>query len=453
MAEPTEVYPPDATLDALDGTVDSGTGLEYVPKGARPTDAIPLRRRFHRWVHRLILSYLPAKQARVVDMGGLDIGVKSIDYTQGGTHKSFAGSGPTTLSDNTTTKVWINASNAVTTGAAYPADITTFYRLASVVTLAGDITSITDERGFNDHIVPQSTTSSDTGTNEVSFTLDADNAGAGADQQVRFNRGSTDAEDAAVEWDEANDRFNFRKQHSTSTQAPINTSAVAIAGTTILDTNGVTKIAAGGVNGSAGLAQTAGVAYVKTATSSGTGFDGSGNLAIQANDGLVLSASGLDVDVKASDGVQISGGQLAAKVDDSTVAIDATNGLKVKDAGLAPVKTANYAATAGGVSFILTGTLVAGNTVTIHNADAPFSYRILDAWSVATSADAGTWKLENGATDITNAVTVTAADKTINRAGTIDDAVHRIAASGTLRCIGDGALADVIIYVLCMRVS
>jgi len=107
----------------------------------------------------------------------------------------------------------------------------------------------------------------------------------------------------------------------------------------------------------------------------------------------------------------------------------------------------------GGVPFVLTATLAAGSTVQIHNANAPFKYRVLDAWSVAKSADGGTWKLTDGSNDITDAVTVTGTDKTINRAGTIDDAYHEIAASGSLSVVGDGANADGEVYVLCMRVA
>lgn len=107
----------------------------------------------------------------------------------------------------------------------------------------------------------------------------------------------------------------------------------------------------------------------------------------------------------------------------------------------------------GGVSFILTATLAAGSTVQVHNADAPFKYRVIDAWSVAKSADGGTWKLTDGSNDITDTVTVTSTDKTIDRAGTIDDAYHEIAAAGSLSVVGDGANADCEVYIKCVRVS
>ena len=107
----------------------------------------------------------------------------------------------------------------------------------------------------------------------------------------------------------------------------------------------------------------------------------------------------------------------------------------------------------GGITFVLTSTLASGSTVQIHDADAPFKYRIIDAWSVATSADGGTWKVTDGSNDITDAVAVTGTDKTINRASTIDEGYHEIDAGGSLSVVGDGSLADVEVYVLCVRVA
>lgn len=107
----------------------------------------------------------------------------------------------------------------------------------------------------------------------------------------------------------------------------------------------------------------------------------------------------------------------------------------------------------GGLSVIFTATLTAGSTVAVHNVNAPFKYRIVDAWSIATSADGGTWKITDGTHDISNTVTVTGTDKTINRAGTLDDAYNEIAADGSLSVVGDGANADCQVYVLAVRVS
>ncbi len=103
--------------------------------------------------------------------------------------------------------------------------------------------------------------------------------------------------------------------------------------------------------------------------------------------------------------------------------------------------------------FILNETMAAGADVSIYSGDAPFGFRILDAWSVAKSADAGTWKLYDGSSDITDAVAVTGTDKTVDRVGTIDDAKHEISAEGTLTIVGDHTLADAEIYILCLRLT
>jgi hypothetical protein len=107
----------------------------------------------------------------------------------------------------------------------------------------------------------------------------------------------------------------------------------------------------------------------------------------------------------------------------------------------------------GGVPFILPAAIVAGSTVVIHNANAPFKYRVIKAWSIATTADGGTWQVKNGANAITDAVAVTATDKAIDSAGTIDDAYHEVAAAGSLSVVGDGSLADAIVYIECVRVA
>lgn len=68
-------------------------------------------------------------------------------YYFGQVRKVFDGATGQALSDNATRYVWINASNLLTTGAAFPVDTKTFLPLAKVVTANGDIVSIEDERG------------------------------------------------------------------------------------------------------------------------------------------------------------------------------------------------------------------------------------------------------------------------------------------------------------------
>ena len=113
----------------------------------------------------------------------------------------------------------------------------------------------------------------------------------------------------------------------------------------------------------------------------------------------------------------------------------------------------NYNNTHGGTTFILKATITAGADVDIYNNDAPCKLRVLDAWSVAQSADGGSWKLTDGTNDVTDTVTVTGTDKTIDRISTLDDEYHEIVASGSLVVDADGSNADCEVYVLCMRVA
>jgi hypothetical protein len=97
--------------------------------------------------------------------------------------------------------------------------------------------------------------------------------------------------------------------------------------------------------------------------------------------------------------------------------------------------------------------------VNIFNANAPFKFLVIRAWSVATSADGGTWKLNNGAagagTDITNAVAVATSDEDFDEPSDYGSVANRtIASSGSLSIVPDVAgLLDCEIYVEALRVD
>jgi hypothetical protein len=81
----------------------------------------------------------------------------------------------------------------------------------------------------------------------------------------------------------------------------------------------------------------------------------------------------------------------------------------------------------------------------IYDSNAPFKFRVVDVIVEprGTSAN-GTMKLTDGTNDITNVMTC-AVDKTIARAGTIDDAYSTIAAGGSLEvvCAGDAVASTI----------
>ena len=140
----------------------------------------------------------------------------------------------------------------------------------------------------------------------------------------------------------------------------------------------------------------------------------------------------------------------AATADDSNIEILPDNG---GGSTTSPASVADYSATLGGIPFLAKIAIAGAATTNIFNANAPRKFQVIDAWSVNTSADGGTWKLTDGTSDIMDAVTTAAQDKDIDRAVMIDDANYEIAASGTLAVVSTGASLACIVYVWCLPVA
>lgn len=107
------------------------------------------------------------------------------------------------------------------------------------------------------------------------------------------------------------------------------------------------------------------------------------------------------------------------------------------------------------IPYVLTNQAAAVN---IYNSNSPIKFQIIDAWSISTSADGGTWKLNDAAagagTDITDVVTVAASDKDRDAITELDNAAWQIASSGSLSIVPDGGGAlDCEIYIMCIRVD
>lgn len=124
--------------------------------------------------------------------------------------------------------------------------------------------------------------------------------------------------------------------------------------------------------------------------------------------------------------------------------------------GLNGANMADIAGTNGtyGVEMIAIGVLAGSGSVEIFNANAPFKFRVLDAWAVETKgSNTGNWKLDNGTNDITAAVSFGGSDKDVTRVASIDDAYHEIAANGSLRVIVSEGTDTAIVYVKILKIS
>ncbi len=103
------------------------------------------------------------------------------------------------------------------------------------------------------------------------------------------------------------------------------------------------------------------------------------------------------------------------------------------------------------ISFDITADATSG--LNIFNANAPFKFKIIDAWVECTTANAsGDALIDDGTTAITDAMTM-AVDKVIARAGTIDDAKSTIAKDGTLRVVTNGASDRGLVSILAKRIA
>ncbi len=95
---------------------------------------------------------------------------------------------------------------------------------------------------------------------------------------------------------------------------------------------------------------------------------------------------------------------------------------------------------------------ISGATTTSVVVDAPFKFRVLDAWSIGKTADGGTWKVTDGTNDIISAVTQATNDKDVDRAADVDDAYYDISQGEDLSIVSTGASLSCTVFILCARV-
>jgi len=96
-------------------------------------------------------------------------------------------------------------------------------------------------------------------------------------------------------------------------------------------------------------------------------------------------------------------------------------------------------------------------TTKIYDANAPFKFKVLFAWAIATiNKTTNTWKLTDGSSDITDGIAVGGADKKVDIVATLDDAKYEIAKDGSLSAAPGAtntALATAELYAVCQRTA
>lgn len=107
----------------------------------------------------------------------------------------------------------------------------------------------------------------------------------------------------------------------------------------------------------------------------------------------------------------------------------------------------------GGI-FVVKASCTAAADTKIYDANAPFKFKVLYAWAIATANETtNTWKLTDGTTDITDGMAVGGADKTVDTVATIDDAKYEISEGGSLVAadVSSSTNATAEVFALCQR--
>jgi len=152
---PTEAWPATATIDALNGTTDSLTGLPYISSGTKPTSTPTLMQQIDRQFQRRNLLLAAIGAARVVKVDDTHIGVFPSRYHLRGTNYYYPGQSSVAIASDDTWYVYLDSDSdegggadvtIATDLAGWPADTTTFIPLAEVTMASSVITTITDVR-------------------------------------------------------------------------------------------------------------------------------------------------------------------------------------------------------------------------------------------------------------------------------------------------------------------
>lgn len=460
---PARVRPTDAALAALLGTTDSATGVPFINYNSGPNDSPTLLQKLTWQIYQLtqdMAAVCNAGRVEVETNAGLTFGVNPLFYVLSGTAKSFTGATAQSFTNSATNYVYLNSSNALTIStSSFPADITTYVPLATVICAGGVVTSYTDSRGYAAFRITDATSTGSTGTTQTSWTLDSANAGAANNPQLRANRGSTNAEDAAMEWNESAGAWRARSQHSTDTLASMDAAAYKVAGVTVANSTGAAKVQ--DIVAGPGLTPTAGILSVKTATSSGTGIGAGSEVNVQPSDGIKVDANGVAIKLNALGGLKLDAAAdgtqpISVKTDDLTITKDGSGNVVVKDGGLTGAKAAvlsTASGNSGAIPVCFYATVTAGATVTIHNSNAPFKHIVIGIEIIENTGAGGTIYVDNGTNVIVTSITLAGVVKTKSRDAKIDTTYSTIALNGSLRVVGDGSLANCNVIIHALKVA
>jgi len=195
---PAIPWPGNEAADALDGTTHAGTQVPFIAKGADETSSPTLNVQMNRNEQRLLNLVARVAQGSVWAETALDVGAFPMAYQIAGVQKTFGGATGQAVTDDDTNYVYLDADQTlkiVTDGTGWPADESTYIKLASVVAAGGAVTSVTDLRFCNLNLVV------DLGelgtTTSATFQLDSGSSGPLIKAESTTKFGLRNAADAA----------------------------------------------------------------------------------------------------------------------------------------------------------------------------------------------------------------------------------------------------------------
>jgi hypothetical protein len=198
--------------------------------------------------------------------------------------------------------------------------------------------------------------------------------------------------------------------------------------------------------------------FVGDATNKAVALDASTDTQVLVGNGTTITSVALSSDVTMDNAGAV------------TIENDAVTTAKILDSNVTEAKIAPNTLTGTVAGNVADDGVIGGLPILFRiatdggataNKDITMTHkvRVIDVWSVnlAIGTTSDTVQVLNSTNAITNAMDISGADTSLVRAGTIDDAYHEIAASGTLRVTEtDGGGTDsppLVVYVLAVRVA
>jgi len=171
MANPTLPTLTEEQAAALGGTADSdhGTKVLYIDENRGPDSSPKIITALQQQIWQMLLLIAGPSQGQVIDVGGLNVGIRALRYTIGGVSKSYDGQATVAMTDDNDNYLYLDGSSSTTVQTSTSAFAAGSFHLAKVTCASGDITSIEDRRLENCQVNFATAWAANAATQDVDF--------------------------------------------------------------------------------------------------------------------------------------------------------------------------------------------------------------------------------------------------------------------------------------------